>query len=128
MKNYEREELLNERAKRFLEEAKDDLKKKFFDLAAFHLEQALQLKLKYVLAKKIGYFSKTYMLSTLLREVEKVVPKLRKIMEEEKESIEELEIAYTASRYLPIKYSREKVEKMLKSVEKIFNFVERYES
>jgi len=31
------------------------LKKGRFDLAAFHLGYVLQLKIKYILAKKIGY-------------------------------------------------------------------------
>ena len=51
-------EILGERAKAFLEEAKEDVDKGRFDLAVFHLEQALQLKMKYILAKKVGYFSR----------------------------------------------------------------------
>ena len=52
------EEVLNKRAKLFLKEAENDIKNGFFDLAAFHLEQALQLKLKYILAKKNRIFFK----------------------------------------------------------------------
>jgi HEPN domain-containing protein len=117
------EEFLKERAEKFLKEAEDDIKKGFFDLAAFHLEQALQLKLKYFLAKKIGYFSKTHLLSELIKEVGKINKEVKKIAEKNKRSIEELEIAYTASRYLPIRYSKEKVEELLIVVKKFFEVI-----
>lgn len=53
-------EELFDRAKKFLKEAEDDVAKEFYDLCMFHLEQALQLFLKYILTKRIGYFSKTH--------------------------------------------------------------------
>ena len=121
------EEILNRRAKLFLKEAENDIKNGFFDLAAFHLEQALQLKLKYILAKKIGYFSKTHFISTLFEEVKKIIPEIYKIYKKYKEEIEELEIAYIGARYLPIEYSKEKVKKLLKVVKEIFRFLEKYD-
>jgi HEPN domain-containing protein len=121
------EEVLNKRAKLFLKEAENDIKNGFFDLAAFHLEQALQLKLKYILAKKIGYFSKTHFISNLIEEVKKIIPEISKIQKKYKEEIEELEIAYIGARYLPIEYSKEKVKKLLKVVKEIFKFLEKYE-
>lgn len=63
---------LLERAKRFLVDAEDDIKKEFYDLAMFHLEQSLQLLLKYILATEVGYFSKTHSLSSLKEEVRHV--------------------------------------------------------
>ena len=120
-------ELLNERSKKFLKEAEDDIKKGFWDLAAFHLEQALQLKLKFLLAKRIGYFSKTHLLSELLKEIKKVFPSLSKFLLKEKEKVEELELAYTGARYLPIKYSKEDVKELLEFVKKAFREVEKHE-
>ena len=117
------EELLNIRSQQFLEIGKSSIRKGFFDLAAFHLEQALQLRLKYFLAKRIGYFSKTHMLSSLFKEAERVEPKLRDFVNRNKERIEELEVAYTGSRYLPIKYTKDKVEKLLKFVEEAFKVI-----
>jgi len=46
------EEFLKIRALRFLKEAEDDIMKEYYDLAIFHLEQAFQLKIKYLLARK----------------------------------------------------------------------------
>ena len=74
------EELL-ERAKKFLKEAEDDIKKGFYDLCMFHLEQALQLLLKYVLAKEIGYFP-TRSLTVLNEEVKKVAQRSPKFSKE----------------------------------------------
>ncbi|WP_456469474.1 HEPN domain-containing protein [Archaeoglobus sp.] len=41
-------------------------------LAAFHIEQAFQLYLKYILAKELGYFPKMYSLSALFKGVSKI--------------------------------------------------------
>ncbi len=38
--------------------AKHFLREGIYDLAAFHIEQALQLYTKYILAKELGYFPK----------------------------------------------------------------------
>jgi len=114
------EEKLFERAKKFLKEAEDDIKKGFFDLAAFHLEQSLQLLLKAILAKKVGYFSKTHSLEILKEEIKKVEPKIFRLLEKNKIILANLERAYIGARYLPFEYSKEEVEEMLKFVKKVF--------
>jgi HEPN domain-containing protein len=68
--------ILKERAMRFLKEAEDDIAKGFFDLSAFHSEQAIKLGLKSFLLEKIGYFSRTHSLIALVEEVSKVSPGL----------------------------------------------------
>ena len=108
------EEKLFERAKKFLREAEDDIKKEFFDLAAFHLEQSLQLFLKAILLKKVGFFSKTHSIEILKEEIEKVEPKIFELLQKNKEIVANLERAYIGARYLPFDYSKEEVEKMLK--------------
>jgi Uncharacterized conserved protein related to C-terminal domain of eukaryotic chaperone, SACSIN, COG2250 len=122
------EEFLKIRALRFLKEAEDDIMKEYYDLAIFHLEQAFQLKIKYLLAKKIGYFTKTHMISQLINELERVYPKIIEFFLSFKEEIEELELAYIGARYLAINYSKEKAEKLLKFTKKAFEFLEKYES
>ena len=47
---------MGDRATMFLRAAYDDLEDDRFDLAAFHSEQAVQLTLKYILAKQLGHF------------------------------------------------------------------------
>jgi HEPN domain-containing protein len=85
------EEILNKRAKLFLKEAENDIKNGFFDLAAFHLEQALQLKLKYILAKKIGYFSRAH-ISTLFEEVKKSFQKFLKFIRNIRKKLKNLKL------------------------------------
>lgn len=121
------EDYLKKRSELFLKEAEDDIRKGFFDLAAFHLEQALQLRLKYLLAKKIGYFSKTHRLTALLEEAKHVLPSLETFIKENKEILEDLEIAYIGARYLPITYSKKRVEKYMQIVKKMLEVLSRHE-
>ncbi|MEM5828004.1 MAG: HEPN domain-containing protein [Candidatus Aenigmatarchaeota archaeon] len=114
------EEKLLERAKRFLKEAEDDIKKEFYDLAIFHLEQALQLLIKHILAKEVGYFSKTHSLRVLAEEVKKVKPDLAKFLKKNENLLLELERAYIGSRYLPFDYSREEAVELMNFVKKVF--------
>ncbi len=44
------------RARKFHSAAVVFFEKEVYDLAAFHVEQAFQLYLKYVLAREVGYF------------------------------------------------------------------------
>ncbi len=120
------EEMLEERANKFLKEAEDDLRKGFFDLASFHAEQALQLKLKAFLAKKIGYFSKTHRISELLAEIKKLSPTLSKRLLKKRKIIEELELSYLASRYFPIPYSKETANKLVSFVKNAFKLIEKH--
>jgi len=53
----------------FFAEAELDIKNGKFNLARFHLEQALQLALKYVLFQLKGSFEKTHDILRLLDEV-----------------------------------------------------------
>jgi HEPN domain-containing protein len=122
------EDFLKERAHRFFQEAQDDIKKGFYDLAVFHLEQALQLKIKYLLAKKIGYFSKTHLISQLINEASRIFQNIMDFFSNFKEEIEDLELAYIGAKYLPISYSKEKAERLLNFVKKAFDFLEKYES
>ncbi len=111
---------LLERARRFLREAEDDVRKEFFDLAAFHLEQALQLLLKYRLSEKVGYFSKTHSLSALVEEIGEIEPELSRFLGENRRFVRELERAYIGARYLPFQYGREEVEELLGFVRRVF--------
>ncbi|MEM5874445.1 MAG: HEPN domain-containing protein [Candidatus Aenigmatarchaeota archaeon] len=117
------EEKLFERAKRFLIDAEDDIKKGFFDLAAFHLEQSLQLLIKFLLARKVGYFSKTHSLEALKEEVKKVEPKIFELLENNKDVVINMERAYIGARYLSFEYSKEEIKKMLKLVKKAFKLI-----
>ena len=118
-------EELFDRAKKFLKEAEDDVAKEFYDLCMFHLEQALQLLLKYILAKRVGYFSKTHSLITLNEEVRKVEPEISEFLDKNRRLLRELERAYIGARYLPFTYEKEEAEEALNFVKRVFEMYER---
>ena len=114
-------EELFERAKKFLIDAEDDFNKGFYDLCVFHLEQSIQLLLKYILAKEVGYFSKTHSLVILLEDIKKIKPEFAKFLENNRKYLLDLERAYIGARYLPFKYEKEEAEELLKFVKEVFN-------
>jgi len=119
-------EILKERALQFLKNAKDLIKRKFFDLAAFNLEQFCQLYLKYKLILLFGDFPKTHSLRLLLREVQKVRKKrkIEKFLLQHASVIGNLESAYITSRYLPKRFAEAEVKQMFAFATKFKKFVD----
>lgn len=111
--------MLRERARMFLEAAKDDLKAGRVDLAAFHAEQACQLALKYVLASRAGYYPHTHSLRRLFEEVRALRPELWQLYERHALAFEVMEDAYLGARYLPRRYSRDVVERLVRVAEEL---------
>mgnify|MGYP000300611474 CR=1 FL=1 len=116
-------EILKSRALRFLSKAKSDLEEGDFDIAAFHVEQAIQLILKYELAKRIGYFPKTHSLSRLFDELSTIKKDAKSFYKRNLVIFKLIEDAYIASRYLPRKYEREEVESMIRLAEKVMRWL-----
>ncbi|QOJ78867.1 HEPN domain-containing protein [Infirmifilum lucidum] len=116
-------EVLRERANEFLIAAEDLFSKGFYDLAAFSVEQYCQLIVKYKLLVKVGYYPRTHSLVSLIRELSKVAPQVKVLLEEDEVIIARIEDAYIGSRYLPRRYSRREVEDMLKFVKDKFRRV-----
>ncbi len=92
-------EVLKIRAERFLENAKYLYKKKYYDLCAFNIEQAVQLFLKYAIWKELGDFEKTHSIFNLLNQYQKISNKEKKkvienLKKKYKEIINDLEIVY----------------------------------
>lgn len=89
--------------------------KGYYDLSAFHVEQAFQLYLKYILAKEIGYFPKTHSLYKLFKEISKLDSKFFSFYETNKIILilKNVEDAYLLARYFPREYSKSEVTKML---------------
>lgn len=115
-------EFLRERAERFLRNAKNLLKDEDFDLAAFNFEQATQLFLKYCLFETIGVYPHTHSIAELLLETAKsglAETKIKELLENNKEIIQDLEQAYITSRYLPISFFKEQVIRMERFVEEL---------
>ncbi len=107
-----------ERAKKFEELAKIAFEKKMYDVAAFHIEQSLQLYLKYVLAKDVGYFPKTHNLKKLFEYASNVDKKFEEFYSKNEIILKDIEDAYILARYLPRDYSENEVKKMIDTLEK----------
>lgn len=121
-------DFLKKRAKEFLKGVEYYLTEKSYNLAAFNLEQAAQLYLKYSLFLRIKDYPRTHSLEELLEELAKAYPqrksKIDKILKEEASVIGDLEQAYLTSRYLPVEFSQNRVKKMQKFVSELIKFLE----
>ncbi|MEM3467639.1 MAG: HEPN domain-containing protein [archaeon] len=120
-------EFLKERAESFFRDAELAIKESRWNSAAFHLEQASQLYLKYFLFKKIGDFPKTHSLRRLLKSIGKAYSKEEDIdnfVERNEEVIFSLEQAYIVSRYLPVEFSEKQVNKMLQFFKELLTLLQ----
>jgi len=102
-----------DRAKKFESASEHFFKEGIYDLSAFHIEQSLQLYLKYILAKEIGYFPKTHSLSRLFKELSKIDKKFKEFYEKNEIILKLVEDAYLLARYFPRDYSKREVSKMI---------------
>ncbi|BDB99669.1 HEPN domain-containing protein [Saccharolobus caldissimus] len=116
-------EHLKRNALDFFAEAEIDIKNGKYNLAIFHLEQALQLALKYVLFQFKGSFEKTHDVIRLLDEVIQLAKNenLRKIRNEEASTLEVIRESYITSRYFPYSVDKIVVEKAYNVVKVILN-------
>ncbi|MDK2876591.1 MAG: hypothetical protein PWQ22_1001 [Archaeoglobaceae archaeon] len=120
-------EILRKRAEKFLENGEYLLSKGVLDLAAFNIQQSVELYLKYRLFLLVGDYPKTHSIKRLLKEIGKVTGKLeevQKFMEENIDCISNLENAYITSRYIPAEFEKIEVENMLHLARKIMFFIE----
>lgn len=120
-------EFLKERAESFFRDAELAIKESRWNSAAFHLEQACQLYLKYFLFKKIGDFPKTHSLRRLLKSIGKAYSKEEDIdnfVERNEEVLFSLEQAYIVSRYLPVEFSEKQVNKMVQFFKELLTFLQ----
>jgi len=110
-------EKLIERAKYFLEIAKEDLKNKKYDVGMFHVEQCIQLLLKAYLLKNFGDFPKTHDLFILFEQIKE--EKVKKLVEEKWYIIEILIDAYISSRYFAREYREKELVEAINFAEEL---------
>ncbi len=112
----------------FLQEAKDDVKKGFYDLAAFHAEQALQLFLKSMLVRLSGEELRGHEIRELLATLaftlstegfENESKKIALLAKRYRRELIGLEEAYYEARYKPYPYSKEEAEELVRAAEGI---------
>jgi len=80
----------------------------------FFTEQALQLYLKYILAKKFGDYPKTHKLRILLRELAKLSNKVTSFIEKNELILDLLEEAYITTRYIDKDYSKDSAKEAIR--------------
>jgi len=120
-------EILRERALKFLKNAEFLLENGVYDLAAFNIQQFVELYLKYKLFLMAGEYPKTYSLKRLLKEIGKISGReseVLKFLEENIDRIANLENAYITARYIPTEFERKEVENMLEVAKKIKELVD----
>jgi len=118
-------EYLLERSRRFLETARIQIERGFYDLAAFSLEQSLQLFLKAELLKLGVDYPRTHSVRRLLELLHKLTgsEEVRKALTEYAVELGSLEDAYITSRYVAREYSEEEVRRLQKTVERVMEVV-----
>lgn len=128
MGSREEYETLLERSRRFRETASYQIRRGFYDLAAFSLEQALQLYIKALLIKLGVGYPRTHSLRRLLRLIGEADPALSGLVERllEKYSVElaALEDAYVTSRYVPREFEEGEVKRLERVVREVIESLE----
>lgn len=114
-------ELLRRRALSFLMDARVDFERGDYDLVLFHVEQFIQLYIKYLLYRRIGDYPKSHSIVRLMRDLARVYgdESLNEFIGGNLETLYLLEEAYISSRYLPREYDAEIASRILRFGEKI---------
>ncbi len=125
MTRREEYELLLERSRRFYETALMQISKGFYDLAAFSLEQALQLFLKACLLELGLDYPRVHSVRRLLELISEASGREepRKLLIRFSVELGALEDAYISSRYVPREYTAEEVQKLRWTVEEVIRIV-----
>lgn len=122
-------EVLKRRSEGFLRDAEADYSRGDYDLVLFHVEQSLQLYLKYLIYIKIGDHPKTHSLTRLVNDVAELYEEdaLEEFYSDNIELLYLLEEAYITSRYLPRTYEEEIAKRILqfsKTAKEVFKCLE----
>ena len=110
-----------ERADAFLDTAWYNFQNKRYDLAAFNIEQAVQLYVKTKLLKLTGEFPRTHNLVVLLKELSSVFKEkeVEEFIKNEIESLTKMADIYITSRYYDREFYKEEVENLFNFAKKI---------
>ncbi len=129
-------DLLKRRGLLFSEYAKEALSRGHYDMCMFYTEQALQLMLKALALRMLGYVPRTHSIREIIALIVKTLRELGKrelaqLLEDFSRSYRDalriLEEAYIASRYLEKSYERDDAERAVKVVEEAINILGKIE-
>ena len=128
-KKEEYEHLLR-RSREFYETAILQLEKGFYDLAAFSLEQSLQLFLKAKVLERGVDYPRTHSIRRLLEILSEVVEReisnvLRELVDKYSLEPASIEDAYITSKYIPREFRREEVLRLKGAVDEVIEVVSR---
>ena len=120
--SFEDVDILRKRAESFLRNALYLIGIGDNNLAMFNLEQYCQLILKYKSLLIKGSYPRTHSLRRLIRELGEFDSRILTLVNDVKNIhyIARLEEAYITSRYLPIEYTSEEVNDIVKFVMEVF--------
>ena len=130
MTKREEYEHLLKRSREFYETAIFQLEKGFYGLAAFSLEQALQLFLKAKMLERGVDYPRIHSVRRLLELLSEVVEKefsrvLRELVEKYSLELASIEDAYITSRYIPREFRRGEVLRLKRVVDEVVDAVSR---
>ncbi|MDW8063996.1 MAG: HEPN domain-containing protein, partial [Candidatus Caldarchaeum sp.] len=96
----------------------------------FHVEQFMQLYLKHLLYRRLGYFPKTHLWTELFKQVIKAYdsPATAQFYRENLEMVALLEESYISSRYLPKTYGKDVADKAIafsSKLKEVFEWLEK---
>jgi len=118
---------LIERSRRFLETARIQMDKGFYDLTVLSLEQSLQLYLKASLLKLGVDYPRTRSVRKLLELLGELAEaeEVRELLSKYAVELGALEDAYITSRYIPREYALEEASRLFQVVVRMMEVVER---
>ncbi len=125
LSKWEEFNVLLERSRRFCETARMQIEKSFYDLAAFSLEQCVQLYLKAALLKLGVDYPRTHSIRRLLEILHELTGEGRVIDLVSKYSVELalLEDTYITSRYVGREFKPDEVTRLRRVVEEVIEVV-----
>lgn len=115
-----------EKADAFLDTAIYNFEKGRYDLAAFNIEQAIQLYIKTKLLELLGEFPRTHSLVTLLRELSKVFKEeeVERFRKENIGMLTKLSDVYITSRYYTREFYEEEVKELIEFAYRVRRLLE----
>lgn len=110
-----------ERADAFLDTALYNFQKRRYDLAAFDVEQAIQLYVKTKLLELTGEFPRPHDLVVLLKELSSVFKRneVEEFIKKEMESITKMTDIYITSRYYTREFYKEEIENLFSFAKRV---------
>ena len=115
-----------EKANAFLDTAIYNFEKGRYDLAAFNIEQAIQLYIKTKLLELLGEFPRTHSLVALLRELSRVFKEeeVERFRKENIGMLTKLSDVYITSRYYTREFYKDEVKELIEFAYKVRRLLE----